>query len=324
MVRSAITKHSRFRTDADITPYLTTSDVALVLAIHPSTVKRWCNEGILAYDTTDGGHRRIALPDAMDVAELKGIETTLSSFTPHEPWVWAAFQAAIDEDDFTSSQSLMLEWIRADKPELAAEFFFALGVLPGISQLSFLDKAVTGLMKMVGDDWADGELRVGEEHFISHLVSETLLRLRHAWIDSPLKDRRTVNGHGKRRMAVVGAMEGNHHMLGPLCVRLGLELAGWRVHYLGGDVPLEEFSEAQRHLGAELVCVSFAPPMTSADVDRCVRVLRQILSDDRTYSLFLGGATSPSKRGLSTTSPFRRLAHCQSVRNLLDLLDESA
>jgi len=84
--------------------WLTLSDVANMLGIHPSTVRSWADQGILPVYRTKGGHRRFmeneiklwlqtsrqkpsiepshALQDVMKHIRLKIVETKLAS----EPW----------------------------------------------------------------------------------------------------------------------------------------------------------------------------------------------------------------------------------------------
>ena len=84
--------------------WLTLSDVADMLGIHPSTVRSWADQGILPVYRTKGGHRRFmeneiklwlqtsrqkpsvepshALQDVMKHIRLKIVETKLAS----EPW----------------------------------------------------------------------------------------------------------------------------------------------------------------------------------------------------------------------------------------------
>ena len=72
---------------------LTSSEAASLLDVHPSTVKRWCNDGELHSEVTPGGHRRIPIDTAVDFARSKGIRTILSPFRPFEPHVWAALKS---------------------------------------------------------------------------------------------------------------------------------------------------------------------------------------------------------------------------------------
>jgi methanogenic corrinoid protein MtbC1 len=87
-------------------------------------------------------------------------------------------------------------------------------------------------------------------------------------------------------------MEGDRHHIGSLCARHLLEERGWEVYFLGADVPVEDFAAIQRSRNAGLVCVSFAPPNTAADMKRCVRILGEFYERAHPYTLVLGGDLS--------------------------------
>lgn len=49
--------------------WLTTTEAAAHLGVHPSTVRRWADEGDLPTMVTPGGHRRFALSDLLRLSE---------------------------------------------------------------------------------------------------------------------------------------------------------------------------------------------------------------------------------------------------------------
>jgi methanogenic corrinoid protein MtbC1 len=108
-------------------------------------------------------------------------------------------------------------------------------------------------------------------------------------------------------VAVVGSTEGNRHELGAQCVRLLLERRGWRVFYLGGDLPIEECAAAQRVRRAGLVGLSFAPPHTAADMQRCLRLLGEFTDPGRPYALALGGDLGEPPELDDLARPFREV-----------------
>ena len=103
----------------------------------------------------------------------------------------------------------------------------------------------------VGDRWAAGRLTVGQEHEVTALVRDVLgeLALR---LPDPAHPRGVV---------VAAGVPGETHDLG-LRMAAGVWAAhGYRVHYLGGDVPVEAILEALRRRGASvlLLAATLAP-----------------------------------------------------------------
>jgi excisionase family DNA binding protein len=277
---------------------LTTTEVADLLAVHPSTVKRWCNEGDLPFEKTEGGHRRIHLKDTLDFSESREIPTFLDDFSPYEGHVWTALQEVLSAGSFQRVLSLSLSWLVRGQWDRVGKLLVMLGTHPSVPLPLFCDEALQGLMEEVGSAWRRGEIRIGEEHIASQVVTEALLRMR---IDGEVK---RPDDAPARPLAVVGAMEGDLHHIGALCIRVLLERMGWRVAYLGGDVPVEEFSAIQRSQGASLVCVSFSPPHTVADMNRCVRILSEFYREDQPHALALGGGIFREERKPEFSGPF--------------------
>ncbi len=294
--------------------YLTTSQVADLLEVHPSTVKRWCNEGEVAFDKTDGGHRRIHLRDVLALTEARGLETLLTPFAPYEGHVWTALNEA-EAGSFDRVISLALGWLDRGQIDRMGMLFLELGRHPRIEFERFCDDCIRGFMIQIGELWRTGQLRAGEEHMVTEMLVETLLRLR---------DEGDAEGQAAgpgAPAAVVGAMEGDRHHLASLCLRIILERRGWQVYYLGADVPVEDFAAIQSARSASLVCVSFAPPNTGADMQRCVRILSEFYTPGTGWSLALGGEVG-SHPNLDTGSlPFTDFRIFDSMQEFGPALD---
>jgi len=302
----------------DDTLHMTTSQVAELLDVHPSTVKRWCNDGDLPVDKTDGGHRRIHLSDVLSLTAQRNIPTMLQHFAPYEAHVWTAVTEAVENDSFEKVHALALGWLDRGRIQRMAWLFRELGRHPRISFERFADECIRGFMVRIGEMWRAGQLRSGEEHMATEMLVETLLRLRdegppgaHAAANGSVA---SANGNGESSdhlhdrdggpVAVVGAMEGDRHHLASLCLRIMLERRGWHVFYLGADVPVEDFAAIQKQYRASLVCVSFAPPNTGADMQRCVRILSEFYDTRQPWSLVLGGGVHPLPSPEEMSTPF--------------------
>lgn len=295
---------------------LTTTEVGELLAVHPSTVKRWCNDGELPFHKTDGGHRRIRLADTLAFAAERRIPTVLAPFSPHEPEVWAGLKSILSEGSYGEIRDLAVSWLEAGEIDLITSLFLMLGRSEGIPLPQLFDEGVSGFMRQVGDMWSRGDLQVGQEHLASQAVVAALSALSRA---EDVTARVSRNGGRPEGLAVVGTMEGDPHQIGSLCVRLLLESAGWRVAYLGPDVPVEEFASIQARLAADLVCVSFTPPHTAADMERAIRILGEFYREERPYALAVGGR---GVDGLAAQEnrpvPFRSLGVFPASEGFLD------
>ncbi|MDX1568821.1 MAG: cobalamin-dependent protein [Longimicrobiales bacterium] len=258
---------------------LTTAEAGDLLDLHASTIKRLCDDDQVPHTTTDGGHRRIHLADALEAARDRNTETFLDPFRPYEGHVWSALRMAEDEKKFGRIRSLAFSWLLLDRSDLVRPLLRLVARRPSIPYAVFVDEVLRELMREVGDAWKEGKLGVGTEHEATELVTDCLHGLREEWASQP----------DPTSVAVVGGLEKNRHDLGPLSIRLLLERAGWEVIYLGADVPLEEIAEIQITRGADLVCISVGPTDGRGGAVRALRLLSLLYRPESPYAIALGG-----------------------------------
>ena len=98
----------------------------------------------------------------------------------------------------------------------------------------------------VGELWAAGELSIAAEHMLSAALISRIDRLRQGLTAS--------SKHA--RLVVCACPSGEQHELGILILSLFIESAGYRVAYLGRDLPLDELKQAAEQLDAKAVCLS--------------------------------------------------------------------
>lgn len=279
---------------------LGTREVAELLGVHSSTVKRWFRgapgitppgavrpepaSAAARVGTTSGGHRRIPLDTALRVARERGNEVYLHRFGDDAGAVWTAVKA-LGNGDASAARHLLVGWLRLRKAHLIGRFLRHVTAADPVDA-RVLDGVLGGFMRRVGEGWRRGELRIADERAATREVSETILSLVGG------------TGHVNRQrvpqppVAVVGTVETDQHALGALLVRLLLVQRGWAVEYLGSDLPIPEIVAAQRDLGAALVCVSVTPPSGAADVRRFIEVARELADPERPFALVVGGGGS--------------------------------
>jgi excisionase family DNA binding protein len=296
--------------------FLTTSEVADLFDVHPSTVKRWSDTEGLEVEKTEGGHRRIYLRNALSFAEERGIETFLAPFAPFESHVWLAVRDAKDHHDFKRARSLAMGWLLRGYPRRVTALFHQLVIRPELPLELVCDRAIQPFMAEIGTAWREGRLRIGEEHMASQAVLEALIRLspRQA-LEDPDEER---GGSERPPVAVVGAAEGDQHQIGSMCIRVLLEREGWQVLYPGANTPAEEFAALQRTRRADLICVSVSPPATEAHIRRAFDVLREFYRAGTPYHLVFGGSEIGEIPELGGPSPFRSVEVFRSAVAFID------
>jgi MerR family transcriptional regulator, light-induced transcriptional regulator len=155
-------------------------------------------------------------------------------------------------------------------------------VAQGVSP--FAEHVAVPLLRRLGEGWHAGEVTPAQEHVASAAIARVLTGLR--------------EGGGEGPIAVVATLSGERHEVGALMAAAAAELAGWRVVYLGADLPPDEVARAAARTGAKAVCVSVVyGGRSAADTQAAFRSLRAQLSKD--VEVYAGGAgTDPIREEL--------------------------
>jgi dimethylamine corrinoid protein len=86
---------------------------------------------------------------------------------------------------------------------------------------------------------------------------------------------------------VLGVVEGDVHDIGKNLVKLMFEVAGWTVHDLGKDVPLDKFVEEQIRTDSDVVGIS---ALMTTSMLNMPEVIKRIRAKNPKVRIMLGGA----------------------------------
>ena len=93
--------------------------------------------------------------------------------------------------------------------------------------------------------------------------------------------------HDVKGTVLLGVVEGDVHNIGKNIVKMMFEAAGFNVHDLGEDVPVEKFIEEQRQLNADIVCISALMTTTMTGIKK---VIEQLKIANPKVKIMIGGA----------------------------------
>ena len=155
---------------------------------------------------------------------------------------------------------------------------------------AFAEQVVLPLAEQVGDLWALGRIPIAAEHLASEVV---LLALKGGL--------RASRGQGP--LVVAACLPRDRHEWGLLCTLAMVHEAGWRVHYLGPDLPVDEVAEAAWRLRPASVALSASAPV---EVEGCLAELLRLPSrlPPETRAV-IGGAGAPAYRRDLTNAGLR-------------------
>jgi DNA-binding transcriptional MerR regulator/methylmalonyl-CoA mutase cobalamin-binding subunit len=182
---------------------------------------------------------------------------------------------------------------KADSGEadaLAAEAMARVGALDGagleavlrraavlLGAVEFLEGVVAPLFRRIGEAWHEGRLSVAQEHLATGVARAEVSRLARSFPVAP-----------GAPVLVVATPAGERHEVGALLVAAAAAVEGWRVAYLGADLPAPEIAGAVRETGARAVALSSVYVADAEVVGSEIEALRRLLPAE--VPLLLGGA----------------------------------
>ena len=148
-----------------------------------------------------------------------------------------------------------------------------LGVAP------FLRSVVTPFLRRIGDEWHAGRVNVAQEHLASATVQYLLEDVTRA--AAPAANAPAI---------LMTTPAGERHQLGAVIAGAAAAVGGWRVIYLGSDLPAADIANAAIDVGVRVVAISF---VYAADHEHIVAELLALRSAlPRHIVLIAGGAGS--------------------------------
>jgi MerR family transcriptional regulator, light-induced transcriptional regulator len=140
----------------------------------------------------------------------------------------------------------------------------------------FVESVAAPLLREIGERWRGGELSPGQEHLATAVIRFVLsgsLGFGSAGAAS--------------RSLVVATLQGERHEIGALLVAAVAAGEGWRVTYLGPDLPAEEIQRVAEMTSAQAVAVSIVYPDDEEGTLAAMAALRAGLPAD--VMLLAGG-----------------------------------
>lgn len=145
-----------------------------------------------------------------------------------------------------------------------------------------VSRVMVPLIHEIGDRWHAGQISTAHEHLASGAITRVL-----AWV---LQETAT---NGTAATLVVATPSGERHELGAMMAAATAAMEGWRVVYLGADLPSEDIAAAAKDIRADAVALSIVYPETEAS--GVINDLRERLP--RHTALVIGGVAAGDEVG---------------------------
>ncbi len=144
-------------------------------------------------------------------------------------------------------------------------------------------------LEMIMDGLAAGMVVVGELYDRNeYFVPEVLMCADALYAGlAILRPHVPKSTEGLNAQVVIGSIQGDVHDIGKNLVKMMFDVAGWEVHDLGRDVPLEKFVEEQLRTDSEVVAMSAMMTTTMLGMKKVIKMIKE---KNPNVAIMLGGA----------------------------------
>ncbi len=282
-----------------MTVFLSPKQIALASGISESTVKRWCDRGVLPSVRTPGGHRRIALNEALRVLRDRNaplIHPEALGLPAFSTKSGRTLRQAADE---------LTQALREADADRCRILLLELRQL-GFSVAEIGDAVVAPAFERIGLAWQCGELEIYSERAACELFSEVLVEF----------DRLLPDPRPDAPLAVGGSLSHDHYRLASQLVRLVFREKRWRALYLGEHLPPETLVQAIHDTKPKVFWLSVSFVTATEDLVAACGSLFEAAKQEGSLLVIGGRAIEESLRQRLPYS-----AYCQDLMHLNMLLD---
>lgn len=227
---------------------LTPKQVAQAIGVSESSLKRWCDQGLLLTVRTAGGHRRLTIDAVTDFLrrtgrqpirpELLGLPVNAGRGNLVVDRAATNFAAALEEGDEQQAERIVVDLFLARH---------------SISEIG--DLVVAPSLRRLGDRWSCGEVEVYEERrsctILMRILGQLRVLLRQPPVDGPV--------------AIGGTLLNDFAQIPTTLVEMSLRERGWQATSLGSGLPAATFCQAIVDYRPRLVWIS-ASHIENADL----------------------------------------------------------
>jgi len=163
---------------------------------------------------------------------------------------------------------------RLDAPDLEH------GLRRAIAQLgitSFIEDVASPILRRIGEEWHEGRLTTAHEHLASSTIHDIVA-----------ESMRAIGRGAGEPTVLVATPTGERHAIGATLVGATAASEGWRVLYLGADLPARDIAAAAVATKARAIAMSVIYVQDRARTVGELSALRALLSPS--VSIVVGGA----------------------------------
>jgi len=272
---------------------LSPKQVARAIGVSESSLKRWCDKGLLKTVRTAGGHRKITLAEVVRFIRDNG-HPLVSPEVLGLPPVSRPSTTSLEQ-----GAARLVDALLAGDELVARQIVFDLYLAKHRRSVIF-DEVIAAAFREIGDRWACHEAEVYQERRGCEISLRILFDLRRV---QQLPDRQWL--------ATGGTIEGDQYLLPSTMAELVLRDCGFYAISLGASIPLGSLVKAVQQTKPHLFWLSVSHIRQGLDFLDTFAVLSQTCVEMGTALAVGGRALTQELRQHMTYS-----AYCDNMQHL--------
>ena len=259
--------------------HLSPRELSRAVGASESTLKRWTDDGLLRATRTAGGHRRIAIGEAVRFVRAAGL-TVVDAAALGLPELSGAFGGSEESDASSVLFNALTEGDASRCRGLILQSYLA-----GQAVAQIADQQIAPAMRRIGDLWKHDRKGILLEHRATNLLIEAVAQLR-SLLSRPADD---------APLAIGAAPTGDPYVLPTLLAATALADEGWRDMNLGPETPLDVLRLAMAASRPKLVWLSITTePRQNADI---AHNINEMLEEQHAWGgrMVVGGQRCPRR-----------------------------
>ncbi|TWT57604.1 hypothetical protein KOR42_09660 [Thalassoglobus neptunius] len=214
--------------------------LAQAISVSESSLKRWCDKGVIPAVYTAGGHRRIPVNGVLSYLREQGLEIQHPEILGLPPATTGGQARKI-----SSEQARLLSAMVSGNEEVCIEIVFNL-YLGNCPVSAICDEVLAETFHEIGDRWGCGDVAVYQERRACELCLRIIHELRRALPELP----------ASAPIAIGGTLDGDPYTLASSMSELVLRDTGWNATSMGNMLPFASMRQALRDTGASFLWIS--------------------------------------------------------------------
>ena len=221
---------------------LSPKQVGLALGLSESSIKRYCDQGVMNSMRTEGGHRRLTLNEVLQFVKnrhhaiVSPSALGLPTWSPH-------IEIALEEGPEAGVESLVEALLKGNEDsvkQIVYDFYYA-----GNPISTICDRLICPSFRKIGTRWACSAIDVYQERRSCELMQLVLHGLRN-----------TLKEPDQEWIACGGTLEGDHYAISDTMAELVLRESLWNASSLGTAVPCQSMVKALTDMKPKLFWLS--------------------------------------------------------------------